>query len=199
MNTRAHLRGFVSVGFVVYALATLAVLAALGTVAWRVNHWCNAACEAQTKRADAAEGSIKAAQERATAMTMLWDGERQKREADAKQHEADRAARFAAVDAAANRLSPTVGRVRFAADAVGVFDAAINAGNAGIARPAGDPAKETAAASAAAADRDRVTVADVTGWAVAVIKLYAECADTVTGWQSFYEGLRFAQIRDGIH
>lgn len=194
-----HARGFVTVGFVVYAIAAVAVLAVIGTAAWRINHWCNAACKAEGVRADAAESTIKTAQERATAMTMLWDAERQKREADANARQADRAARFVAVDSAVVRLPAATGRIPFPSNAVRVFDAAIDAGNAGVARSAGEPAKETAAASAAPADGERVTVGDVTNWAVAVAKVYAECADMVTGWQSFYEGLRVAQARAGAN
>lgn len=194
-------RGFIPIGLIVYGVAALAVMAALGVAAWKVDHWCNSACKnaqleikQQSARADAAEAAIKAAQERATAIALLWAGKVTTEETNAKQRDTDRAARFGPILAASRSLPAADARVRFPAPAVRVLDDAIRAGNAAIARPAAEPEKAAATAAATAARTDdAVDVAGVTQWGVAVSALYAACADQVRGWIDFYAGLQRAQ------
>ncbi len=193
-------RGFIPISLIMYAVAALAVMAALATLVYKVNHWCNAACTAQTERADAAEASINAAQDRATAMALLWDKERQGRESDARQRETDRTARFAPILAASRSLPADVARVRFPDAAARVLDDAINASNARLAGPASEPAKEAATAPAAPTSTvdaaNQVDVASVTQWGVTCASMYAASVDQILGWQDFYQGLRQAQLAE---
>ena len=53
-------------------LALLAVIAALYGAWYKVDNWCNSACRDEAARAEVAEGLIAAAQERATALALLW-------------------------------------------------------------------------------------------------------------------------------
>jgi hypothetical protein len=198
-------RGMVPVGLIVYAVLALGALAVIGAAAYRVNHWCNAACAAakaetvkETARADAAEQAIAAAKAEAERMRSRWAAETVALQVAAVQLEGERNARFAAVASAARGLPAVDARLRFPTSAAGVLELAISAGNATIARPPGEPAKETVAAPAAA-EGAGFDVAGVTAWGVACAKLYAEVADQVTGWQAFYARLQAAQLAEAIH
>jgi hypothetical protein len=184
-------RGFIPISLIMYGVAALVALAAIGTVIYKVRHWCNAACVEQRDRADVAEASIKAAQDRATAIALLWAGNVTREDTNAKQRDADRTARFAPIVAASRALPADVARTRFPAAAARVLDDAIRAGNANLTEPAREPAKEAGAAPAAPAGA--VDVAGITAWGVDVAALYASCADQVLGWQAFYSGLQGAQ------
>lgn len=203
MNRQRGFLGFGVVELVVYAAIAVAALAAIAGVVYKANHWCNTVCKearAETAkekaRADGAEQRIAEAQKRASDMTMLWDRERQGREADARARESSRIQAFGPVEAAARGLSRPVARTPFPRDAARVLDSAIAAGNAALARPAAEPA-ETAAAPPAAAES--VDVAGVTQWGVACAKQYAALADQVIGWQTFYRNLQLAQAQEAIH
>jgi len=186
------------------ALGAVALLAIAATLIWKAQHWCNTACEnakaetvKQTARVAALEGSIKAAQDRATAIALLWSGNVTREDSNAKQRDADRAARFAPIAAAARGLPASSARVVFPADAARVLDDAIRAGNAPTAGSAREPAEGAGAAPAAAAGV--VDVAGITTWGVDVAGLYSSCVDQVVGWQKFYAGLQQAQVAEQIH
>jgi hypothetical protein len=186
-----------AIPYILYAVAGIAILAAIGTVAYKVNHWCNAACAVQTTRADRAEAAIRTAQQRASAMALLWDKERQGREADARTAEANRLAAFVPVEAAARNLPAPVARVLFPATAARVLDAAVGAANAQIAGPATVPPEKAAAPPADPAGT--VDVGGVVAWGIACAKQYAEVAAQVTGWQTYYASLQAAQLQEALH
>ncbi len=190
-------KGFIPISLIMYAVAALAVMAAIATLVYKVNHWCNKACVAQTERADKAEAAIEDAHKRATAMVLLWDKERQGREQDAKQRDVDRTARFAPILAASRSLPADVARTPFPAAAVVVLERAIDAGNASITRPSGEPPEATGPAPTAPAGV--VDAGGLTEWGVNVSGLYATCVDRVHGWEDFYTGLRNAQVAEAVH
>lgn len=65
-------RGFALLSLLPYAIGVLAV-AGMAWAAWSAaNSWCNGACRAATERAETAEAAIKVAQDRATALALLW-------------------------------------------------------------------------------------------------------------------------------
>lgn len=72
-------RGFVWVQFLPHIIGGVAIAAVAGILWWKAQHWCNTACQQQkeiaavaTTRALKAEGLLKEAQERATALALLW-------------------------------------------------------------------------------------------------------------------------------
>ncbi len=174
--------------------AAVALFALLAWLVYAVNHLHNAAWNEEHAARSAAEASIKAAQERATAIALLWAGNVTKEEVRAKQSDADRTQRFAPILSAAHRLPPAVAGVVFPAAAARLLDAAIDAGNASIAGSPAPPAEGAAAIAGAATD-----VASVTQWGVDVARLYSACRDQVVGCQSFYGGLQESQLVDQIH
>ena len=191
-------RGFAElVTLAIYAGIALAIAGVLYGAYYSVQHWCNTVCKDARLERDGLQAEKKAAQERATAMTMLWDRERTAREADARQREGDRNARFVVVEKVAATLPAADAHVRIPDSAVRVLDGAVAAGNAGIARPATEPATETRAPPADPAGA--VDVAGLTGWVVTAARQYAACTDQVAGWQAFYGNILAAQFQNEVH
>lgn len=58
--------------FLPHLIGAAVLVVSLWTVWYKVDHWCNAACKPAIERANAAEAAIQAAQERATALALLW-------------------------------------------------------------------------------------------------------------------------------
>lgn len=65
-------RGVIWLTLLPYLLGTAAVAGVIGWGYWQATNWCNRACETATERAEAAEARIVEAQERATALALLW-------------------------------------------------------------------------------------------------------------------------------
>lgn len=137
---------------------------------------------------------VTAARERATALALAWDQQRQA--ADAAERELDdaRSQRRAAAVAQVAALPPDVARAPVPAAAFGVLDAAVAASNAAaVAGPAGQSDAPGAAPAAGPANDGRDgQVGALIGWAAAVVDLYDQCRAQVNGWVRFYDGLRAA-------
>jgi len=65
-------RGVLWLTLLPYLLGTVAAAGVVGWGYWQATNWCNRACTTATERADAAEARIVEAQERATALALLW-------------------------------------------------------------------------------------------------------------------------------
>lgn len=185
-------RGF---GLIAYGIGALVFIAAIGGLIYAVQHWCNSACQEQSDRADRAEASIRVAQERATAIALLWAGKVTQEDTHAREREADRTTRFAPVVVAARNLPAAVARGVFPIPAARVLDDAIRASNTAPTRSASEPAKEptpVAPSTEEVDEVDEVDVSNVVDWGVTVASLYTACTDQVRGWQDFYHGLQQA-------
>lgn len=196
-------RGF-AITLILYALAALAVLAAVGAIVWKVQHWCNAACKdaqaetvAAVARAEAAEAAIDRAKKETARVTLAWAADSVAAQTRAIEAKGERDVRFAPIHNAARGLPAADARVRIPDSAVGVLDRAVDAGNATITRPAAGAADQARATPADPAGV--VDVAGLTAWGVQVAQQYAACADQVTGWQTFYGGLQRNQLSEAIH
>jgi hypothetical protein len=130
-------RGIVST-LILYGILAAVVLGVIGTAVYKANHWCNAVCEDMMLEIEKLELEKKAAQERATALALMWSAK------------VDEAARLAMKlkemhDAAYKELRiraanvNRAGGVRFRADLAGVFRDSANAANDGAAPAEGNP------------------------------------------------------------
>ena len=170
----------------------LALVLAFG-VYWKANTWCNKSCEAQTVKARTAEGKIRTleaqlreAQERATALALLWSEQVDKTEAANALALKARQSTFTTLAGRA-RLVPRGAAIRLPAGAWGVLHDASSAANA--ARPA---AVSEAPADPVSAAPGAVDAADLTASWVAAAAAYA---DAYGQWQScvqHYEALQGA-------
>lgn len=186
-------RGVITFALIAYAVLGIALVAVLGGLAWKAQHWCNVAC------ADAQADAKSAERERDTLKTEKADAQRiaagiatrygeqvaATQRAEAQRDEA-RNAQFAPIIARARALPPDDARARVPASVVGVLDAAARAANA--AGTAGG-APQAAPPAAAAADSSGELIA---GWFAIVAQIHAECRDRVRAWEDFYSGLRAA-------
>lgn len=138
---------------------------------------------------------VAAARERATALALAWDEQRQAADAAERELDDERTKRRAATVAEVAALPPDVARAPVPAVALGVLDDAIAASNAAAA--AGSAGQPDEAPAAAPADSPVSPGGDgqlgpLIGWAATVIDLYDQCRAQVSGWARFYAGLRGA-------
>ena len=184
-------------GFLRVAWPYILAAALAGAVYWKANTWCNSACKDQQKIARTAEGKIRTlelqiaeAQERATALALLWSAQVDKTEAANAAAAKFRAQVFAPLDQRARSL-PRGAIVRLPADAYSLFGAASAAANASAApRPAAVNPAPAGPVPSGPADID---AADLTAaWVTAA----ASYADAVGQWRAcvnFYTGLQEAE------
>lgn len=121
---------------------------------------------------------------RTTAITNLWDGERQRADKEAEDHERIRVALFADVASLSDRLSDRDRAMVVPAGAVRVLNSAVVAANTDAAATPGKPVEE---ASATSGDSN---VGELVKWGIDCAKKYADAVDEVLGLQSFYNKLR---------
>lgn len=180
-----------SLGLVLRIGAALALAAACYAAWYGVEHWCNAACRAETQRADGIKAAWDADIARrvalTTAITLEWDKQRQIADALEAKHEQIRNVLFASAEAAARALPKPVASVVVPGAAVGVLNAAVDASNTTAAGPAREPPTPPTAATADS------SLGLVVEWGVTCAKYYAAAVDQVVGWQKFYAGLRLAE------
>ena len=141
----------------------------------------------------ALQKQVTAAQERASALALQWDQQRQVAEAAGKERDDERAKRMAESKVRLAALPPAVAAVVVPAAALSVLDNAIDAGSAA---PAPGPAGEAPAAAPAVAEtaaQPDGTVGLLIEWGALAVAKYDECRDLLTGWQTFYRGLQTAQ------
>lgn len=122
-------RGFIlTAQLIAYAVIALVVVIAAGTVTYKVNHWCNAACTEARDEADTLRKEKVAAQERATALANLWAAQVDKTEAEARQRKVLQDEKFTALKNRVRHLSGNRA-LRLGAPAVGVLNDAVRAAN----------------------------------------------------------------------
>jgi hypothetical protein len=118
----------------------------IGVLWWRADHWCNSACKEQTEivvkvqgRLTELSGRLAAAQERATALALLWAEAIKKVEVRYVEAKNRQVVAFAGVRERAGRIRVDLDRVRIRVPAValGVLDDAARAANASPSGPAG--------------------------------------------------------------
>lgn len=164
------------------------ILAAIlaGVVVYRANHWCNTVCKDARVERDQLVAEKMAAQERATALALLWaksldDAERKERE-----RESEAARRYDSLLARAQAVDRGPG-MRLSVGTIRLLDDASAAAN--LARPPAvdqDPAESVPPASDTTDEREI---------AVAWVKASEAYADAFGKWQScvnFYQSLRSA-------
>jgi len=122
-------RGFALLGLLPYIIGGIAIASLAGWLWWRADHWCNGACVREQERAVKAENAIAAAQERATALALLWSQAIQKVEVRYVEVVRERETKFAGIRERAGRIN-VAGGIRLSPDAVGVLaDSAATANN----------------------------------------------------------------------
>jgi hypothetical protein len=155
----------------------------LAWAGYKVNHWCNTACEDATARAVQAEGLIKEAQERATAIALLWSEAIQKVEVRYVEKAASNTLVFGSIRERAKRVGPSSsGTIRLAPDARRVLDDASAAANAGHPAPAKVDNGPAQAVPAAAGDGE--TFITPQEFAVAWADAAAAYADVYYKWEA---------------
>lgn len=148
------------------------------------------------KQLTALQDQVKAAQDRASALALQWDTERQKAEAAAKGMDDERSKRLAEAQIRVKALPAVVAAVVVPAAALGVLDDAIRASEPVPAPgPAREPEQARPVAATAAPDADG-TLGPLIQWGAQVVTLYDACRDQVHGWQAFYRGLQAAQPKE---
>ena len=157
---------------------------------WRaVDGWCNSACKDARAELVAAQGQIKEAQERATALALMWSEAINRVEVRYVELARDRADAAANLRERAGRIRPATAGVsiRVPADAVGVLG--------DVARFANDspaPAVDQGAAAPVpvpARDAD-TTLAEWISFAVEAGAAYREAADKHAACVAAYDSLR---------
>ena len=176
----------------------LAVVAALWMVWHRVDNWCNEACQsAQTETAEARtqigllHTQIRQAQERATALALLWAESINRVEVRYVEVARDRTNAAAGVRERAGRIRHSTDPVRIVVppDALGVLgDAAALANAEPPAAAEGD--QRPAEAVPVAAGPAETTLTDWLAFAVDAAEAYREAADKHLACVSAYEAAR---------
>lgn len=162
-----------------------------GLVWWRADHWCNSACQAQSVKARTAEGKIRTleaqiaeAQERATALALLWAAQVDKTEAANRAAEVRRNGTFDELKGRSVAAGAGV-RVHLPADAYGLWRDVASAANA--ARP---PSVRETPAAPVSATADAVGVADLNAWIVEAGRAYADAYGQWAACVTHYEAMR---------
>ena len=168
-----------------------------GLVWWKADHWCNSACQAQSVKARTAEGKIRTleaqiaeAQERATALALLWSSQVDKTEAANAAAAKIRAEAFAPIQQRASAI-PRGAVVRLPDGAYSLFSAASAAANAGpTPRPAAIHSAPAGPVPSGPADID---AADLTAAWVTAAAAYSDAVGQWRACVNFYTGLQEAE------
>lgn len=191
-------RGWVSL--VMYALLAAAAVAAAWALWWKVDHWCNAACTDLQAVVARLEGEKKAAQERASAIAVMWaDG---LNKVEVRYVEVERAVRntFAGLrDRTRGVSADSSGGIRLGSRAVELLDDAHRAANAGDPSAPQVDHRPAEAVPVAPSDETSSATGDVILTPEAFAALYVDAAeayrDAYEKWKAAvaaYEELRIA-------
>ena len=124
---------------------------------YRVDHWCNSACTNVTEERDLLTASIKAAQQRATDLAILYADTLEKVDAALKVAEAERSQKFAALRDRATRAGANRSVV-VSPESVRLWDESSRAGNGQETAPAGIGEERAAISSVSEADLNQFIV-----------------------------------------
>jgi len=169
-------------------LIGILVLAFVGMVAWWKHKYDEERRDEGRAEVQAEWDADKAERVKlTTAMTLLWDNKRQDAEKIGEERDRLRMERTESVARQVASLPPAVAHLVIPADAVRVLSAGADSANA-----AGTPSQPEKAIAPRTASADS-NVGLLTGWAVTVLDILAECRDRVSEWEVFYASLRAAQ------
>jgi hypothetical protein len=170
-------------------LPALGILLALWFAWHKLDTWCNGACEDARAELVTAQGQIQAAQERATALALLWSEAINRVEVNYVELAGNRADATAGIRERAGRIRPSTSSVvvRVSPDALRVLgdvaefanDSAAPEGSQGAAAPVPD-----------AAGAAETTLADWVEFAIEAGAAYREAADKHQACVSAYDLLR---------
>jgi hypothetical protein len=178
-------RGFViPLMLILYAVAALAVLGAVGVAKHKVEHWCNVACTDARHERDQLAAEKKEAMRREAAIATLYGAQVAATQAAESKRDEVRHDTFQPIR---NRAASLGVGVRVPADAVRVLSDAASAANT-----AGTPAVPDQAPAATPPSADSSSD-QLVAWFVDVAEIHAECRDRVAAWVTFYRGLQAAQ------
>lgn len=175
-------------------LPALGILLALWFAWHKLDTWCNGVCEGARADLVVAQGQIQAAQERATALALLWSEAINRVEVRYVDLAGNRANAAAGIRERAGRIRPATDRVsiRVPVDALGVLDSASRLANAD-APAAAEGDKGTAAPVPDASGAAETTLTDWVAFAVDAAESYREAADKHMACVNLYESARTAQ------
>jgi hypothetical protein len=191
-------QGFAWLSFLPYIIGAVVIGGAVWTIWSSVNNWCNGACRDAREERDEAiaesvqlHGVIKAAQERATALALLWSEAINKVEVRYVQVERDRRAAFAGVRERAGSIRVDTSRVLVpvTAPVIGVLRDAERAANGGS--PAAPREGEGSPAPVPETARD-TTLAEWVQFAIDAAEAYREAYDKWQAAVQAYESVREA-------
>ena len=170
-------------------LPALGILLALWFAWHKIDNWCNGACSDARAELATAQGQIQAAQERATALALLWSEAINRVEVRYVELAGNRADATAGIRERAGRIRPSTSSVsvRVPADALGVLrdvaefanDSAAPEGSQGAAAPVPIPAGPA-----------ETSLADWVEFAIEAGAAYREAADKHHACVSAYDQLR---------
>ena len=163
----------------------------LGVGIYRANHWCNSVCKEARSEVEQLQAEKKAAQERATAITMLWAAQVDKTEAEARKRRESNETKFAGLGARARALPAAA--VRVSAAAAGLLDDVSRAANAAAAPGGGEAPAEAVPQSTGPVAYDEREFAQY------IVLAGQAYADAVNQWRScvnHYERLAEAQQQE---
>ena len=170
-------------------LPALGILFALWFAWHKLDTWCNDACEDARAELSVAQGQIQAAQERATALALLWSEAINRVEIRYVELAGNRADATAGIRERAGRIRPSTSSVsvRVPVDALGVLrdvaefanDSAAPEGSQGAAAPVPIPAGPA-----------ETSLADWVEFAIEAGAAYREAADKHHACVSAYDQLR---------
>lgn len=158
----------------------------------RLDNWCNAACQSASSKLTIAEQQITAAQERATAIAMLWAKAINNVEVRYVEVVSERTAAASGLRERAGRIRPATDSVsvRVPADALRVLDDAAKLAN-NSAAPAVD--QRPTAPFPDAAGPAETTLSDWVAFAVDAAEAYRDAADKHSACVAAYESLTTQQ------
>lgn len=158
----------------------------LGVVAYRANHWCNTVCRDARAERDQLVTEKKAAQERATALALLWAKSVDDAETKERQREAESARRYDSLLARAEAINRGNG-LRLSVGTIGVLTDASREANAARSTPVDQDPAEAVSPAADTTDEREIAIA----W----VKASEAYADAFGKWQACvaaYESIRSA-------
>lgn len=171
---------------ILYGVIAAVIAGTVYGIYFKVMHWCNTACVQVTAERDQLAGTLKAAQERATALALLWAKSVDDAEAKERQRETEAARRYDSLLARAEAINRGSG-LRLSVGTIGVLTDASREANA--ARP---PAEHQEPAETVSGTTDEREIA------VAWVKASEAYADAFGKWQAcvnWVEQLRAAEAQ----
>ncbi len=166
----------------------------LGGLYYSAQHYCNTVCKDARAEVVTLKEEKKAAQERATAIALLWSAQVDKTESEARQRREANEAKFSALAERARALP--AGAVRMSGAAAGLLDDVSRAANAASA-PAGGEARTEAVPQTSSP-----VAYDEREFASYIVLAGEAYSDAVNQWRAcvtHYERLADAQLTEKLH